>query len=67
MGAAEGPSLGFFATMHVKEKALGNVFDGTFSDSSSDRISQRIHIVISSCSQLPSRSGIFCLLLKVVY
>ena len=33
----------------------------------SDRISHRIQIVRRSCSQLPARSGIFCLLVEFVY
>ena len=33
----------------------------------SNRISHRIHIVRTPCSQLPAKSGIFCLLLEIVY
>ena len=33
----------------------------------SNGISHRIHIVKISCSQLPARSGIFCLLVEVCY
>ena len=35
--------------------------------SSWDRIPHHIHIFRTSCIQLPARSGIFCLLVKVVY
>ena len=40
---------------------------GIFFRTPSDKISHRIHIVRISCSQLPARSGIFCLLVEVVY
>ena len=33
IGTNEDPSLRFFATIHVKDQLLGNVFAGTFSDS----------------------------------
>ena len=65
MGSAKNPSLSFFATMHVKDQVLGNVFGRTFSDSF--RQNHHIHIVRTSCSQLPARSGIFCHLVGVVY
>ena len=46
-------------------------FLGTFSErlfrTSSGRISHRIHSIGTSCSQLPARSGIFYLLIEVVY
>ena len=32
-----------------------------------ERISHCIHIVKTSCSQLPARSGIFCLLVEILY
>ena len=38
-----------------------------FFRTSFDRISHRIHIVRMSCSQLPTRYGILCLLVVVVY
>ena len=60
MVAIEDPSLRFFATMHVKDQVLENIFWGTFSDSC-------IHIVRTSCSQLSVRSGIFCQLGEVFY
>ena len=66
MFTAEDPSLRFFATMHVKNQVLGNVFGGNFLNPS-DRISHCIHIVRMSCSQLPAWSRIFCFLVEVVY
>ena len=47
----------------MKDQVLGNDFEGTFSD----RISRRINIVRTSCSQLHARSGIFSDLVEVVY
>ena len=66
MGTAENRSLRFFAAMDMKDQVLGNIFGGIFSDSS-HRIFHRIHIVRKSCSQLPARSGIFCLFVEAVY
>ena len=43
-----------------------NISEGLFR-TPSDRISQRIYIFRTSCSQLPTRSGIFCHLVEVVY
>ena len=43
MGAAEDPSLRFFATMHVKDQVLVNIFGGTFSDSLRQNISLHPH------------------------
>ena len=54
-----------YPTVHVKDQFLGNVFEGTFLDS--DKISHRIYIVSTPGSQLPVRSGVFCLLIEVVY
>ena len=56
---------GLYPRMHVKDQVLGNIFGGTFQ--TSDRISHCIHIVRASCCQLPTRSGIVCLLIKIVY
>ena len=71
MGTTEDPSLRFFATMHVKDQVLGNVFRGTFSDSFQQNLSppphHRLPIVRTSCSQLLVRSEIFCLIVEVVY
>ena len=44
------------------ERLRKDFFGGT-----SDGISHHIHIVGTSCSQLPARSGIFCPLVEVVY
>ena len=49
-----------------KTKFLETSSEGLFR-TPSDRISHRIHIVRTSCSQLATRSGIFCLLVEVVY
>ena len=49
-----------------RPSSLGMSSEGLF-QTPSDRISHRIHIVRTSCSQLPARSGIFCPLVKVVY
>ena len=49
-----------------KTKLLGTSSEGLF-QTPSNRISHRIHIVRTSCSQLPVRSWIFCLLVKVIY
>ena len=38
-----------------------------FFQTPSDRISQGFHIVRTYCSQLPARSGIFCLLVEIIY
>ena len=51
------------STVHMKDQVLGNVFGWTFSN----RIFHCIHIVWTSCSQLPAWSEIFCLLVEVVY
>ena len=48
-----------------KTKFLGTSSEGLFR--TPDRISHCIHIFKTSCSQLPARSGIFCLLFEVVY
>ena len=54
--------------MHVEDQVFVNVFGWTFSDSFREEwISHRIHIVTISCSQLPARSGIFCLLVEIAY
>ena len=66
LGIAEDPSLSFFATMQMKDHFLGNVFWETFSDSFRHNLSG-IHVFRASCSQLPARSGIFSLLVEVVY
>ena len=48
-----------------KTKSFGISLEGLFR--TPDRISHRIHIVRTSCSQLPARSGIFCILVEVIY
>ena len=49
-----------------KTKFLGMSLEGLFR-TPSHRISHHIHIVRTSYSQLLARSGIFCLLVEVVY
>ena len=66
MDRDDDPSLRFFTTKHVNDQVLGNVFEGLFR-TPSDKISYRVPIVGTSCSQLPDRSGILCLLVEVVY
>ena len=56
IGTTEDPSLIFFTTMHEKTKSwerLQRDFFGLLSTG----ISHRIHIVRTSCNQLPARSG----------
>ena len=55
-----------YPPVHMKDQVLGNVSGGTFR-TPSDIISHRIHIVRTSCSQLPAWCVIFCLLVEVVY
>ena len=57
----------FYPTVHVKNQVLRNLFTEGLFQTLSHRISCCIHIVKTPCSQLPSRSGIFCLLVEVVY
>ena len=66
MVTAEDPSLWFFAMLHVNIKFLVTSLEGLFW-TPSDRISHCIYILMTSCSQLPAGSGIFCLLVRVVY
>ena len=49
-----------------KTKFLGTSSEELFR-TLSDRISHCIHTVRTFCSQLSARSGIFCLLIKIVY
>ena len=49
-----------------KTKFLGTPSEGLFW-TPSDRISHSIHIVRTSCSQLPTDLGFYCLLVKVFY
>ena len=56
----------FFATMNVKTKFLSTFFEGLFR-TPPDRTSHCIHIVKTSCCQLPARFETFCLLVEVVY
>ena len=54
-----------YSTVHVKDQVLWNVFGGTFSVSFRQNLTPHIHWTF--CSQLPARSGIFCLFIGVVY
>ena len=54
-------------TVHVKDQVLVNVSSEGLFRTPSDRIFHRIHIVRTSCSQLPARSGIFYFFHAVVY
>ena len=65
ISTAEDPSLRFFATIHVKDQVLGNVFGGTISGSFQKNLSLHPHSQ-DSCSQLSIRSCIFCLIFEVV-
>ena len=68
MGKDEDPWWGFFAMKYMNRKTQFSVksFDvlfGTFSN----RFSHSIQIDKSSCTQLPARSGCFCLLTELVH
>ena len=64
MGKAEHSSLRFFATMHMKDQVLGNIFRGTFLDSFWQNLSLHPH-----CQNilLSTSSGIFWLFVEIVY
>ena len=62
IGTAEDPSLRFFAMNHGKDQILGNVFGGDFFG-----FLPTESLTVSALSGLSARSGIFCLLLEVVY
>ena len=55
-----------YPIVNVKDQVLGTSSEGLFW-TPSDRISHCIHIVRTSCSQLPDRSRIFWLLVEVFY
>ena len=67
MGTAEGLTLRVFATIHVKDKSFRRTSSKRLSWTPSDRISHCIQTLRTSYSQLLARSGIFCLLVEVVY
>ena len=54
-----------YPTMHMKDQVIRSVFGGTFW-TPSDRIPHYIHIVRTYCQPL-ARSGIFFLLVELVY
>ena len=55
-----------YPSVHVKDQV--KVFGGgELFWTPHDRISHCIHIVRTTCSQLPARSGVFCLLVDIVY
>ena len=56
-----------YPTVHMKDQVLGNVLGAGLFRTPSDRISYRIHIVRTSCSQLSARYGMFCFLVEAVY
>ena len=58
--------IDFILQCRWKTKFLGTSSEGLFR-TPSERISHCIHLVRTPCSQLPARSGIFCLFVEVVY